>query len=187
MLKIVIETLTSRGYVYIGMDHFAREDDELAIAQRSGTLQRNFQGYSTRGGTDILAFGMSSISQTTNHYRQNDKSLDTYYKRLDQSELPISRALFLSEEDKIRRAVIMELMCNLTLDFNAMSTGLGIDFCDRFAPEIAAFEDPAADGLVELTPNGIMVTDSGRLLLRNLAMIFDEHLNNSQARFSRTV
>lgn len=187
MLKIVIETLTSRGYVYIGMDHFARENDELAQAQRAGTLQRNFQGYSTRGGTDIFAFGMSSISQTTSHYRQNEKTLPAYYERLDQNELPVSRALMLTEEDKLRRTVIMRLMCDLTLDFEAMSRVLGVNFREHFSDEIAAFEGPAADGLVELTPEGLKVTGSGRLLLRNLAMTFDEHLNQSQNRFSRTV
>jgi len=187
MLKQGIETLTKRGYVYIGMDHFAREDDELAVAQRARTLQRNFQGYSTRAGVDIYGFGMSSISQTTTHYRQNVKTLDAYYARLDAGQLPVARARFLSDEDILRREVIMRLMCDLSLDYRALSKTLAIDFAGHFAPELAAFAGAAADGLVNLEENMLTVTESGRLLIRNLAMIFDAYLGEAERHFSRTI
>jgi len=187
MLKLVIETLTARGFAYIGMDHFARETDELAVAQRARTLQRNFQGYSTRAGSDIYGFGMSSISQTNTHYRQNEKTLDAYYRRLDASELPWTRACFLTPEDRIRREVIMRLMCDLELNFARLGQALGIDFPSHFAKEIAAFAEPATDGLVELDANGIRVTESGRLLIRNLAMHFDAYVASAENRYSRTI
>jgi oxygen-independent coproporphyrinogen-3 oxidase len=187
MLQQGVETLTERGYVYIGMDHFAREDDELAVAQRAGTLQRNFQGYSTRAGVDIYAFGMSSISQTTTHYRQNDKTLDAYYARLDAGQLPVARARFLSGEDILRRSVIMRLMCDLSLDYRALSKTLDIDFAGHFAPELAAFAGAAADGLVNIDENMLTVTESGRLLIRNLAMTFDAYLGKAERHFSRTI
>ena len=187
MLKLVIETLTARGFVYIGMDHFARETDELAVAQRAHTLQRNFQGYSTRAGSDIYGFGMSSISQTATHYRQNEKTLDGYYKRLDGGELPWTRACFLTDEDQIRREVIMRLMCDLELDYDRMGAALGIDFRTHFARELAAFEGPAADGLVTLSESGLKVTEAGRLLIRNLAMHFDAYIATAEKRFSKTI
>jgi oxygen-independent coproporphyrinogen-3 oxidase len=187
MLKLVIETLTARGFVYIGMDHFARETDELAVAQRSRTLWRNFQGYTTRAGADICGFGMSSISQIPTHYRQNEKTLPQYYAGLDADRLPLCRACFLSAEDRIRREVIMRLMCDLELDFDALSTRLGITFREHFAREIEALAAPAADGLIEWRGNGFVATDTGRLLIRNLAMVFDAHLAKTEKRFSRTI
>jgi len=187
MLKLVIETLTARGYVYVGMDHFARESDELAVAQRAGTLQRNFQGYSTRAGADIVAFGMSSISQTPTHFRQNEKDLDAYYAKLDAGELPLCRARMVTAEDRIRREVIMRLMCDLALDFDALGARLGINFREHFAAEIAKFAPAAADGLVEMNAHGLRVTDTGRLLIRNLAMHFDAYLGKTERKFSRTI
>jgi oxygen-independent coproporphyrinogen-3 oxidase len=188
MLKLVIETLTARGFVYIGMDHFARETDELAVAQRSRTLWRNFQGYTTRAGADIYGFGMSSISQTPTHYRQNEKTLPEYYAALDQDRLPLHRACFLSEDDRIRREVIMRLMCDLELNFDALSSSLGIDFRAKFAPEIATLAaGPAADGLIEMRPDGFAATDVGRLLIRNLAMTFDAYIGSTEKRFSKTI
>src|SRR4030095_1952615 len=121
MLKLTIEKLTAEGYAYIGMDHFARKDDELAIAQRERTLQRNFQGYSTRGGADIYAFGMSSISQADGIYWQNLKELPAYSAALDAGTLPLAKGYILTDEDKIRRKTIMRLMCDLSLDFPSMS------------------------------------------------------------------
>jgi oxygen-independent coproporphyrinogen-3 oxidase len=187
MLKLVIETLTARGYVYVGMDHFARESDELAVAQRAGTLQRNFQGYSTRAGTDIVAFGMSSISQTPTHFRQNEKDLDAYYAKLDAGELPLCRARMVTDEDRIRREVIMRLMCDLALDFDALGARLGINFREHFAAELAKFAPAAKDGLVDMHAHGLRVTDTGRLLIRNLAMHFDAYLGKSEKKFSRTI
>lgn len=188
MLKGTIESLTRSGYAYIGMDHFAKETDELTVAQRAGTLQRNFQGYSTHGGTDIYAFGMSSISQTEQHYRQNHKTLPGYFTPLDRNELPITKAFFLSDDDRIRRDVIMRLMCDLSLDFNTTGTRLGIDFKDYFAPEIESLSGgPVDDGLIDLTDNSLKVTETGRLLIRNLAMHFDAYLATGNSRFSKTV
>jgi oxygen-independent coproporphyrinogen-3 oxidase len=188
MLKMVIETLTARGFVYIGMDHFARETDELALAQRAGTLWRNFQGYTTRAGADVYGFGMSSISQTPTHYRQNEKTLPAYCAALDAGRLPISRACFVTEEDRIRREVIMRLMCDLALDFAALGRRLDIDFTAHFARELEALRAPAADGLLVFRDGGLTVTDTGRLLVRNLAMHFDAYLAAAtEKRFSRTI
>ena len=188
VLKLTIEKLTSNGYAYIGMDHFAREDDELAIAQRQKTLQRNFQGYSTRGGADIYAFGMSSISQTDGIYWQNQKELPDYYRELDAGKHPIAKGYLLTEDDRIRRMTIMRLMCDLSLDFAAMSESLDIDFAKHFAPELASLADLEIDGLIERAAGGLVVTEVGRLLIRNIAMRFDAYLSRDKARrFSKTI
>ena len=189
MLKRTIETLTSEGYVYIGMDHFARENDELAIAQHEKKLQRNFQGYSTCGDTDIFAFGMSSISQTNDVYWQNLKDLPAYYAAIDSGNLPLAKGYLLTGEDKIRRQTIMRLMCDLQLDYAEMSSRLNISFAEHFAVEIAALEEMEADGLVLKTPTGLMVTEVGRLFIRNIAMRFDAYLpkNIGEWRFSKTI
>jgi len=188
LLKLTIEKLTSSGYVYIGMDHFALEEDELAIAQREKTLQRNFQGYSTKGGADIYAFGMSSISQADRIYWQNQKELPVYYKELDDGKHPIARGYLLSDDDQLRRVTIMRLMCDLGLEFDTMSQTLGIDFEHYFARELASLVDMEADGLIERTARGLNVTDVGRLLIRNLAMRFDAYLTGEkERRFSKTI
>lgn len=188
LLKLTIEKLTSEGYVYIGMDHFARASDELAVAQRQKTLQRNFQGYSTRGGADIYAFGMSSISQADGFYWQNQKELPEYCGALDAGKLPLHRGYIMSGEDEIRRTTIMRLMCDLGLDYAAMSGLLGIDFQQHFAAELDSLDDMEADGLLVKTPEGLIVTDLGRLLIRNIAMRFDAYATTRQEnRFSRTI
>jgi len=187
ILKATVETLTARDWAYIGMDHFARATDELAVAQAAGSLQRNFQGYSTRGGADILAFGMSAISQTDTHYRQNLKVLPHYYAAVDRGEAPVAKAFFLSADDRIRRDVIMRLMCDLKLDYAKLSASLGIDFPHYFADALASLAEAEADGLVERHPDRLQVTDAGRLLIRNLAMPFDAYLAKKPARFSQTV
>lgn len=187
ILKATVETLTAQDWSYIGMDHFARATDELSVAQAAGTLQRNFQGYSTRGGADILAFGMSAISQTETHYRQNLKVLPHYYAAVDRGERPTSKAFFLSDDDRIRRDVIMRLMCDLKLDYAPLSARFGIDFRSYFAEAIASLAEAETDGLVERHADRLQVTDSGRLLIRNLAMPFDAYLAQKPARFSQTV
>jgi oxygen-independent coproporphyrinogen III oxidase len=188
LLKMTIERLTSAGYVYIGMDHFALAGDELAVAQRQKTLQRNFQGYSTRGGADIYAFGMSSISQADALYWQNQKELPEYYRCLDEGKLPVHRGYVMTPEDKLRRVTIMRLMCDLGLDYAVMSRLLGLDFVEHFAKEIESLDDMEADGLLLKTPEGIVVTDLGRLLVRNIAMRFDAYaLLRKENRFSRTI
>ncbi|MFM8684613.1 MAG: coproporphyrinogen III oxidase, partial [Chthoniobacterales bacterium] len=187
MLKLVIETLTASGYVFIGMDHFARPDDELVRALESRTLQRNFQGYSTRGGTEIRAFGVSSISQTTRTYRQNRKSLEQYYTDLAAGRLPVERGLELSDEDVLRRHVIMRLMCDFRLDFSEVGKLFGINFVVHFADSLRALEEFAADNLVELGEGGIVVTDAGRLFIRNIAMCFDAYAAPGEGRHSKTI
>ena len=189
VLKLVIEKLTANDqYVYIGMDHFARPNDELAIAQRNKQLQRNFQGYSTRGGSDIYAFGMSSISQIPEAYWQNQKELPKYQEAVDAGRVPLHRAYFVTDEDKIRRETIMRVMCDLSLDFAAMSQRLGINFEQHFAQELASLGPFVTDGLVKRSRGGIEVTDRGRLFIRNIAMCFDNTLAaTGERRHSKTI
>jgi len=187
MLKLVIETLTGAGYVFIGMDHFARPDDELVRALESRTLQRNFQGYSTRGGTEIRGFGVSSISQTERTYRQNRKSLEQYYADLAAGRLPVERGLELSEDDVLRRHVIMRMMCDFRLDYSDVENLFGVEFDACFADSIARLQEFAADGLVEISATGIVVTDAGRLFIRNIAMCFDAYLQQGEGRHSKTI
>ena len=189
VLKLVIEKLTAdERYVYIGMDHFARPTDELAVAQKKKQLQRNFQGYSTRAGSDIYAFGMSSISQISEAYWQNEKELPKYEQAINEERLPWQRAYFVTEEDKIRRDTIMRVMCDLSLDYGAMSQRLGINFAEHFANELAALAPFEDDGLVKKSASGLEVTDAGRLFIRNIAMCFDNTLAPVQERrHSKTI
>ncbi len=189
LLKTVIERLTQDNrYIYIGMDHFARPGDELAVAQRRKELQRNFQGYSTRGGADIYAFGMSSISQIPDAYWQNDKDLPQYYAALDVGKVPLARGYLVSEEDKIRRETIMRVMCDLSLDYTSMSRRLGIDFTSHFERELESLSPFEADGLVRRSSTGLEVTDTGRLFIRNVAMCFDNTLAPlGERKHSRTI
>jgi oxygen-independent coproporphyrinogen-3 oxidase len=170
------------------MDHFARPNDELTVAQRNKQLQRNFQGYSTRAGSDIYAFGMSGVSQTPDVYWQNEKELPKWQAAVDAGKVPLHKAYFVSDEDKIRRETIMRTMCDLSLDFAAMSTKLGINFEQHFAKELAVLAPFAADGLVKLNPGGLEVTDAGRLFIRNIAMCFDNTLGAAnERRHSKTI
>jgi oxygen-independent coproporphyrinogen-3 oxidase len=189
VLKLVIEKLTANGeYVYIGMDHFAKPDDELAVAQKQKQLQRNFQGYSTRAGADIYAFGMSSISQIPDAYWQNEKELPKWQEAVDAGRVPLHRAYFVTDEDRIRRDTIMRVMCDLSLDYAAMSQKLGINFAQHFAKELETLAPFEADGLVKRTPTGLEVTDTGRLFIRNIAMCFDNTLAPSgERKHSRTI
>lgn len=189
ILKLITEKLTAGGrYVYIGMDHFAKPSDELAVAQRNKSLQRNFQGYSTRSGTDIYSFGMSSISQAAGVYWQNHKELQAYYDAIDAGKIPMAKGYILTDEDKLRRQTIMRLMCDLGLDYAAMSQMLQIDFTKHFAAELASLDDLESDGLLARSAAGLVITDQGRLFIRNIAMRFDAYLPNiKERRFSRTI
>ena len=188
ILQRTVQTLTANGYIYIGMDHFARRDDELALAQQKKTLHRNFQGYSTRGDADIYALGMSSISQTPGAYWQNQKDLTEYYAALDGGKSPVARGYLLTDEDKLRRDTIMRLMCDLSLNFNELSRKHGVNFAEHFNRELASLSDLEADGLICPTSLGLEVTPRGRFFLRNIAMRFDEYLpQESERRFSRTI
>ena len=189
LLKNVIERLTENNrYVYIGMDHFARPDDELTVAQRNKTLQRNFQGYSTRAKADIYSFGMSAISQIPDAYWQNEKTLPSYFAALTAGHAPLARGYLLTDEDKIRRETIMRLMCDLSLDYVAMSEKLGLNFAAHFAKELELLAPFEADGLVKRNTNGLEITDAGRLFIRNLAMCFDNTLAPAgERKHSRTI
>jgi oxygen-independent coproporphyrinogen-3 oxidase len=187
MFGVAYEKLTAAGFIDIGLDHFARPDDELAIAQREGTLHRNFQGYSTRGGASLYSFGISSISATATSYRQNYKTLPEWRAALDAGRLPVERGVRLTEEDLRRRTIIMRLMCDRRLDFAALSTTLGVDFEIEYASEIASLSDLEADGIVTRTEHGIEVTTAGVPLLRVVAMRFDPTVTATTAQHSRTI
>ena len=189
VLKLVIERLTADDqYVYIGMDHFAKPNDELTISQREKKLQRNFQGYSTRAGSDIYSFGMSAISQIPEAYWQNEKELPKYQSAVDAGKMPLHKAYFVTAEDLIRRETIMRTMCDLSLDFAAMSAKLGINFEQHFEKELTTLAPFIADGLVKKTAAGLEVTDSGRLFIRNIAMCFDNTLGAAnERRHSKTI
>lgn len=187
MLKLIVETLTGAGYVFIGMDHFARPGDELVRALESRTLQRNFQGYSTRGGAEIRGFGVSAVSQTSRTYRQNIKGLEAYYAALTAGRLPIERGLELTEEDVLRRHVIMRLMCDFHLDFTAVEKRFNIRFVEKFSADLVKLREFEADRLVEFSDDGLVVTPAGRLYIRNIAMCFDATIRTDEKRHAKTI
>ena len=177
MFAVAHEQLTAAGFVDIGLDHFARRDDSLAVAQRAGTLHRNFQGYSTQAGASLYSFGISSISSTSDTYSQNFKTLPEWRGALDAGRLPIERGLKLSADDQRRRTTIMRLMCDRRLNFSALSRELGVEFARAYATEIDGLADLVADGLLTFCDGGVEVTEVGRPLLRVIAMRFDAHLS----------
>jgi oxygen-independent coproporphyrinogen-3 oxidase len=183
LMTLAVGRLTRAGYLYIGMDHFARPDDELALAQTRGQLARGFQGYSTHGG-DLVGVGMSSIGQIGPTYYQNLKDLDAYYAALDAGRLPVLRGLELSADDLVRRAVIHGLMCHFRVSIEAIELSHLIDFPRYFAGEMYVLRKLAEDGLVELGQEWIVVTPKGRLLVRSIAMVFDRYLREARERAS---
>ncbi|WP_428983273.1 oxygen-independent coproporphyrinogen III oxidase [Paraburkholderia diazotrophica] len=188
ILRRVVERLTDAGYVYIGMDHFALPTDELARAQAQRTLHRNFQGYSTCAECDLIGFGASSIGKVGDVYAQNAKELVGYAAAIDKGQLAISRGVRLSLDDRLRRDVITQLMCNLELRFDAFEAAYGIRFHDAFAPELERLRPFEDDGLVKISARRIDVQLAGRMLVRNIAMVFDRYLGQQPSqRFSRTV
>lgn len=182
ILQRTIEKLTAAGYVYIGMDHFARPDDELAVAQREGTLYRNFQGYSTHADCDLVAMGVTSIGKVGNSYSQNVKELDEYYARIDAGQLPIYRGISLDADDLLRREVITQLICNFALCPSAIERQHGIVFADYFATELEELHPMQRDGLLTLQPDLIHVEPAGRMLIRNICMVFDKYLRADHGR-----
>ncbi len=187
--QLIHDRLGAAGYVNIGMDHFAKPDDELVQAQRNKTLWRNFQGYTTHKDCDIYAFGASSISQTREVYAQNEKNLKKYQERVAAGQLPIERGLRLTQEDQMRRDLITRIMCDLELDYADFAAAWQVDFHTHFADGLADLPELAADGLITLTDRGFRVTDLGRIFLRNIAMCFDAYLRQAgeaQPRYSRT-
>lgn len=189
ILERTIQRLGEAGYVYIGMDHFALPDDGLAVAQREGTLNRNFQGYSTRPSYDLVALGPSGIGRIGRTYSQNLREPEEWEARLGGGELPVFRGTWLSPDDLLRREVIMELMCHLYLPFTTVEQRHGIDFCRYFAEELERLEGLAEDGLVELDEREIRILPRGRLLMRHVAMAFDAYLprDSAERRFSKVV
>lgn len=188
ILQITIERLEAAGYVYIGMDHFARPDDELAVAQRSGSLYRNFQGYSTHSDCDLVALGISAIGMVGSSYSQNVKTIDEYEQLLDAGRLPIQRGFELDQDDLLRREVITRLVCDFELDMGRIGARHGIEFTDYFAPELRSLGAMQADGLVRVGQQRLQVLPPGRLLIRNIAMVFDRHLREQrEVRFSKVI
>ena len=189
MLSRSISAFLDAGYVYVGMDHFALPDDALAVAKRQGRLHRNFQGYSTQPDCDLIGLGVSAIGHVGATYSQNAKSLAEYYDRLDQGRIPVVRGLAMSHDDLLRRAVIMALMCQGSLQYESIELGYLIDFKKYFAPELEALQEFVASGLVVLEEGGIQVTDSGWFFVRAIAMVFDRYLQTdlNRARFSKII
>jgi oxygen-independent coproporphyrinogen-3 oxidase len=189
ILQMCGQRLAEAGYVYIGMDHFAKPGDELAVAQRNGTLYRNFQGYSTHAHCDLVGLGVTSIGMVGPTYGQNLRGLDDYYARIDAGGLPVFRGLQLSRDDQIRRDVITRLICHFALDFAQVGAAWGIDVRSYFEAEWPTLETMARDGLIALDDRGIEVSPGGRLLIRNVCMVFDAYLKPAEERrhFSRVI
>jgi oxygen-independent coproporphyrinogen III oxidase len=190
LLGLAIEKLGAAGYRYIGMDHFARADDELARALDERTLQRNFQGYSTHADCDLVGLGVSAIGKVGDCYAQNARDLVGYYAALDTGRLAIAKGLVLAPDDELRAAVIQDVMCRGEIEFRAFEWRYGIEFASHFARELERLSPLVADGLVEIRADGLRVTPRGRLLVRLVAMAFDAYLarpGEVQARYSRVV
>lgn len=184
-----IKRLTEAGYVYIGMDHFAKPDDELAVAQREGSLHRNFQGYTTHSNCDLIGMGVSSISSVAGCYSQNAKDLESYYLTIGHGELPVIKGVSLDDDDLIRRTVIQQLSCHFQLNFKAFNDVYKIDFKKYFSRELKLLKPMENDGLLQTVEDGIQVSSSGRLLIRNICMVFDVSLRKMdlQDRFSKVI
>ena len=189
ILQMTIDKLSNAGYVYVGMDHFAKPDDELVIAQNNGTLYRNFQGYSTHADCDLLGLGSTSIGMVGPSYAQNMRTLDEYYARIDANRFAVFRGIELSRDDRIRRDVITRLICHFTLSFAEVEREWGISFADYFSSELTNLQDMMADGLLTMDDTRIRVEPKGRLLIRNICMQFDAYLKSkeSASSFSKVI
>ncbi|WP_404342325.1 oxygen-independent coproporphyrinogen III oxidase [Pseudoalteromonas mariniglutinosa] len=190
MFKNTLKQMSDAGYQFIGMDHFAKQDNELAIAQNQGQLHRNFQGYTTHGQCDLLGLGVSSISQIGSAILQNEKQLKHYYKMLEENNgSAICKGIQLSEDDMLRAAVIKQLICQFELDIAAVEAAFNIHFADYFSEALCALEPLIADQLVTLSEHKITVTARGNLFIRIICMCFDAHLQQQikNTRFSRVI
>ena len=189
MLSTAIEAFGQAGYDYIGMDHFALHHDSLAVAKRQGRLHRNFQGYSTQPDCDLISLGVSAIGRVGNTYSQNAKTLEEYYDAINLGHLPIVRGLALSRDDLVRRAVIMAIMCQGELQYEAIELAYMIDFKSYFANELELLAEQENTGMVVLEENGLQVTDMGWFFVRAIAMVFDRYLqtDRNRARFSKII
>ncbi|MFI3121151.1 MAG: oxygen-independent coproporphyrinogen III oxidase, partial [Methylococcaceae bacterium] len=187
ILQLAIRRLTDAGYVFIGMDHFAKPDDELAVAQREGHLYRNFQGYSTHSDCDLVGLGITSIGRVGDAYIQNVKELDEYEQLIGQGQLPVFKGVKLNDDDKLRRAVITQLICHFDLTYAVIEQQFCINFSDYFAKELEALIPMQHDGLLRLSEQGVQVLSAGRLLIRNICMVFDKYLAQKQQQFSKVI
>lgn len=189
ILQLTIEYLQQAGYLYIGMDHFAKPNDELCIAQQNDTLYRNFQGYSTHADCDLVGLGITSISMIGDSYSQNVKSLDEYYEQVDGGQLPVYRGVDLSADDVLRREVITRLICHFHLNMPRIEREFNINFAEYFAEEMKDLQQFTDDGLIVLDDDEISVQPEGRLLIRNICMVFDYYLREKQGsqRFSKVI
>ncbi len=188
ILEMVVEKFQDAGYVYIGMDHFARPEDELAVAQRRGELWRNFQGYTTRKGVELLGIGATSIGMLQDSYFQNYKTLREYNVAIDEGHLPTYRGYILNEDDFIRREVIMDIMCNLRVSYEKIDSMFGIRFEEYFAKELEELRELEEDGLIRVRDRRIEILPVGRMLIRNVAMVFDAYLKTKkELKFSKTI
>lgn len=189
ILQLAIRRLTQAGYVYIGMDHFAKPEDELAAAQRLGRLHRNFQGYSTHADADLMAFGVSAIGKVGSSYSQNVKTLDEYYDAIDQGHLPILRGIELTADDLLRRSIIQALMCHFELSIESIEIAHLIDFKSYFRAELDDLKAMEEAGLLKVEPEWITVLARGRLLVRVIAMVFDRYLRaeRERVRYSKVI
>lgn len=188
ILQYIIQRLSGAGYVYIGMDHFARPDDELALAQQAGSLYRNFQGYSTHADCDLIALGATGIGQVANSYSQNIKGLDEYYSLVDAGHLPVFRGIELNADDILRRHVINRLMCDFALDWKQVAKTYGIQPEQYFASEWQELKLMEHDGLLVHGRDQLQVKPAGRLLIRNICMVFDKYLRSSkEQRYSKVI
>jgi oxygen-independent coproporphyrinogen-3 oxidase len=190
ILQHVTNKLIAAGYEYIGMDHFAKPTDELAIAQKEKKLYRNFQGYSTNSDCDLVAIGVTSIGKVADSYSQNIKTVKEYIEVIESGRLAIYRGLSLCRDDILRREVINQLICHFVLDFNQIETDFNIVFSDYFSAELDKIKEMKKDSLLELTANKIIVLAEGKLLIRNICMVFDVYLNKNKTknqRFSKVI
>nr|MBP8237917.1 oxygen-independent coproporphyrinogen III oxidase [Pseudomonas sp.] len=188
LLELTISRLTAAGYVYIGMDHFALPDDELALARADGTLQRNFQGYSTFAECDLIGLGVSAIGKVGDTYSQSVKELSQYYARLDQGLLPVHRGYRLNADDQLRRDVISDLMCHGRIDFASIEARHHIRFKEYFAEALGKLDEHVADRLLEIRDDALVLLPQGHLMMRSVAMAFDAYIGGAQkGSFSRTV
>ena len=189
IFKHVIDFFENNGYVMIGMDHFAKPTDELFKSIGKGELHRNFQGYTTKGGADLIGIGLTSISETDDAYFQNYKNLKSYEERIEEEKLPTFRGIILNEEDKIRKYVIMEMMANFSFDIKRFEEKFGINFKDKFKDELNEMQEFVDEGLVEISDDKIKVNKTGSLLIRNIVLPFDEYFKRMKNRkvFSKSV
>lgn len=187
ILQMIIQRLLDEGYVYIGMDHFAKPDDELAVAQRENKLYRNFQGYSTHSDCDLIGLGITSIGRVADSYIQNVKDLASYDSLISQGDLPVFKGLILNDDDKLRRAVITQLICHFSLSFAQIEQLYHIQFKHYFAAELEGLKTMQDDGLLRIDDHGIKVLAVGRLLIRNICMIFDRYLKANMQQFSKVI